>query len=294
MLLFFILPSAIASFGQVKLTSGAPEFEDCLESDCANSFYSFLTHSMLEQGFTIQSRNMLSSSLATTPEGWFTGTSLSTFPFHPPQKNLSGKEENTSFSPLFPRIQVGHRQEEYGCGLSLLPPVPVKGAAASFASVDYNKLLKQSEKGRTNIAFELSGAHIKAPITASEEQHESKESFDNLNDETYQERCASQENGCIDTFALTHLSGFAGHAWSLNPVFQPYAQAGLTFISEWLYVMYDDTSWNVLTIQPSAQAGGIIQYQQLLLILNGSVALQHRENKIGAFSTIELHAGWIF
>ena len=289
-----------ADVGQASLVAGTPEFTDCLDdSACASNFFSFLTHSMMEQGFVIQSHNVVGSRLVQEQKGWYTGVSLSTFPFHPPQKNLSGKEENTSFSPVFPRFHVGHIQEDSSCGLSVLPPVPVRGASALFLSFDYDKILHQTEKTKRTIAFDLSLAHIRAPITASDEQFSDRDSFenpDNLNPDTFAERCGE---GCLDQFSLSHLSVRFGQSWGRNTVIRPYLQGGLSVLSQWLYVMYDDTLWNILSVQPSLHSGvGWQAHEHLLLVLGGSTAvqfpMQNREGTWGGFYTLDLQAAYHF
>ena len=103
MLTLILFSPAFAGFGQTSLSQGTPEFANCLDSsNCQSNFYRFLTHSMMEQGFTIESKSLLSNPALSTQNGIILGSSISTFPFSSPPENLSGKEENTSFSPVFP------------------------------------------------------------------------------------------------------------------------------------------------------------------------------------------------
>ena len=99
-----------AGLGEVSLVEGAPEFTSCFESDAADEsscewrFYHFLSDSMVTQGFTfIGPPSQLSPALR-APAGWAVGARLDTFPFGPPPENLSGKAENTQFSPVLPRL----------------------------------------------------------------------------------------------------------------------------------------------------------------------------------------------
>jgi hypothetical protein len=293
-----LLSSAFANFGQTTLSSGEPEFADCIDNDnCKTNFYQFLTHSMLEQGFTIESRSLLSNPALTKQDGFLLGTSISTFPFSPPQKNLSGKEENTSFSPVFPRFHLHNKKtERTSYGFSVLPPIPIQGASALFTSFHYNYLFT------TNNTINIDGslAHIKAPITASEDQFENKDSFDdpnNLNDDTYQERCG-QDGGCLDQYNILHFSSKWTHSWDFDKAYKPYSQIGLTFLYQRLYVMYDDTTWNIISLQPVVSGGIAFDKSPFFGTLGVHMApqfpRQHRDGTFGLFYSVETQLGFYF
>jgi hypothetical protein len=254
---------------------------------------------MMEQGFVIQSHNVMGTTLVHDQKGWFSGISLSSFPLIPPQKNLSGKEENTSFSPVFPRIHLGYVQDESSCGLSILPPIPVNGAQALFLSLDYDRKLYEDEEIVRSLSFDVSVAHVRAPITASEEQFSERESFENpsnLDPDIYLDRCAE---GCIDQFSLSHFSTRMGQSWRNKKRVRPFVQGGVTIISQWLYVMYDDTFWNIISLQPTVHAGGSFAvYDRFRVVMGVSTGLQlpmqHREGEWGVFYTFDAQASYGF
>ena len=293
MIISLFLSIAHAKFGQTTLSAGSPDFKDCLDnSNCIDDFYRFLTHSMLEQGFAIEGRSLLANPALTKQENFVFGTSITTFPFSPPQKNLSGKEENTSFSPVFPRFHGHYIQDDKknSYGIGILPPIPIKGASVLFTSLHYVRLISPQNTFQIDGSF----AHILAPITASEEQFEDKENFsnpDNLNDSLYQERCASQENGCIDQYNIVHTSGSWLHTWTTTKTIQPYTQLGVTALYERLYVMYDDTTWEIFSLQPVGTGGVSWSNQNYFCSIGASLApqfpQQNRDSNFGAFYRLD-------
>ena len=116
-------------FGGVRLAEGTVDFEGCLASpDCASEFYRFLGQGTLEQGFAMEGASVATSAVVNRHTGWIAGGLLHTFPFAGPRENLAGKEENTQFSPVFPKILGGKRFDRdgthYAWGVTLLPPFP--------------------------------------------------------------------------------------------------------------------------------------------------------------------------
>ena len=99
---------ALATAGEVRLVEGTPEFENCLSTpDCSARFHDLLGQAMAEQGFAMQAHSLLGVSLW-GDGGWTVGAEVGTFAFGGPAENLSGKEENTQFSPVFPRSRAAY------------------------------------------------------------------------------------------------------------------------------------------------------------------------------------------
>ena len=128
------------AFGQssATLTDGTPEF-GCTAPDACPQFYSFLSHAMVEQGFALEHVDTGAPAYHLPYAGLRLGGSFATFPFTGARENLSGKEENTEFSPVLPRLQLGGSQLVgdwvVSADLALTPPVPVGGASAFVASM---------------------------------------------------------------------------------------------------------------------------------------------------------------
>jgi hypothetical protein len=299
-------------FGSARLVDGQPDFTSCIEDggDCQSSFFSFLTESMVEQGFAMQDNSVAASPLTHRRKGWLVGGSLSTFPFGPPPSNLSGKEENTQFSPVFPRLTGGYITGDDGTqkaiGLSFTPPVPVKGASA--LGLGLNGALGRGGKEATRQALEadISFVRAKAPIAATEDQLAARDDFsnpNNLDPDQFNEVCGEDVDngagGCLDTYTMLNVSFRAGQSWHVGPGFVPYVKVGVTVVDEWLYIKYDDTKWGVFAIQPTAHAGSSWNAgEHLLLALGASAALrqanQSEESKLGVFTTFEGTAAWAF
>ncbi len=300
-------PALADGFGSAKLLDGTPadqSFVDCLESDgCRQSFLRFLSESMLEQGFTMQGLSMSLSPLAHDRDGFVIGGSLATFPFGDPATNLSGKEENTQFSPVFPRINAGivtqTPDRRYALGGSFLPPIPVGGASALEIGVEGGVVLAGPGEPGVGVEAELTFVSANAPITATDEQLEDRDSFsnpDNLDPDRYEEVCGSE--GCLDTFTMANLELRGGYGFVVGDL-RPYARLGVTMVSERLYVMYDDTTWGLWSLQPAVHVGsGWQPGENLHLGLGGSLALQQanqsESNSVGVFYTLEGAAAWRF
>jgi len=299
-------------FGSARLVSGSPDFTDCIEGggDCQTDFFNFLTESMVEQGFTMQDHAVASSPLTHRRKGWHVGGSLATFPFGPPPENLSGKEENTQFSPVFPRLLGGYMTGDGGkqkaIGFSFTPPVPVKGASALGLGVNGALSKGGKEATRQGIEADISFVRAKAPIAATEDQVENRDNFsnpDNLDPEQFDAVCgedvANGAGGCLDTFTLLNVSVRAVQSWHVGNGFTPYVKAGVTFVDEWLYIKYDDTTWGVFAIQPSVHAGsGWNAGDHMFLSLGGAAALrqanQSEAGSAGVFYTFEGAMAWAF
>ena len=294
-------------FGSARLLDGQPNdqnFIDCLDTDnCRQSFLRFLTESMMEQGFTMQGLSLGLSPLAHDRDGFVLGGAIATFPFGAPATNLSGKEENTQFSPVFPRINAGFISQSddrrVAVGASFLPPIPVGGASALQLGVEGGIVFAGPEASGLGIEAEATLVSASAPITATDEQLADRDSYsnpDNLDPDTYEDVCGAE--GCIDTFTMANLELRAGYGWVIGD-FRPYARAGVTLVNEWLHVMYDDTTWGIFAVQPAVHAGsGWQSGDNLHLGLGGSVALQQANqseaNTLGVFYTLEGAASWVF
>ena len=72
MLLSLLLSISHAGVFQASLSKGEPEFQEaCLEKEsCASNFYQFLTHSMMEQGLSMQSHTIVSTPLLVVIDTW--------------------------------------------------------------------------------------------------------------------------------------------------------------------------------------------------------------------------------
>lgn len=292
-----------AGFGGVRYVSGDIEFESCLNSPgCAQKFYRFLGEATLEQGFAMESASPATSSLVHRvegDEGAVAGGMINTFPFTPPRKNLAGKEENTSFSPVFPKLFFGKLWSKdehfYGLGFTMLPPIPVSGASALNLGVDGSVSQLMSD-GKTRIGLESDFSFIraKAPVVASKEQMESaeEEGFDNnVKAETFEDRC-DPETGCIDTFTVANLSLRGGMSWQVCETLFPYVKVGLSVVNERLYVQYDDSKWSTFALQPTAHFGsGWTPAESMFLSTGLSAGLQQANQNpsesLGIFYRLE-------
>lgn len=309
MLLYLLGSVALAApLGQVALVDGTPEFAGCISGDregddtCAGKFYRFLTASLLSQGMTFEGAPVEGSAAFRRDAGISAGARLDTFPFGPPPENLSGKAENTQFSPVLPRIfgtWQGGADSPWAASLSLLPPIPVGGASALVVGLGGGRAW---ELGATRLSAdgELGYARARAPIVASQEQYDERDTFDNpdnLDPDTYETVCASAKHGCIDTFQQLSLGLHATGTWALGPV-QPYARLDLQFLGTTLYVMYDDTSWRLLALQPGLGAGLALPLGHAFLNAGADLALhgpnQSESDAVGLLWKLDGAASWRF
>lgn len=257
---------ALAQAGEVRLVEGTPEFESCLSSpDCSQRFHDFLGQSMSEQGFAMQAHSLLGSSLTVAP-GLTIGAGIGTFPFGAPAENLSGKEENTQFSPVFPRLRAAWSMGDMAVGLTLLPPIPVQGASALALSLDGSHS-RPLGSARLTLLGEWSFVRARAPVVASEQQYENRDSFDNpanLDPATYEAVCVPA-GGCIDTYRNGTATLSALLSRSYGPA-DPYIGLGGGYSGQYLWVMYDDTAWRVDSWQLTAQAGTALSFGPVRLV----------------------------
>ena len=262
---------ALAFAGEVRLVEGTPEFESCLSSpDCSARFHDFLGQSMSEQGFAMQAHSLLGTTLTPTP-GFTLGAEVGTFPFGAPAKNLSGKEENTQFSPVFPRLRGAWSMGDLGLGLTLLPPIPVQGASALALSLDASHSTPLAH-GRLTLVGEWSFVRARAPVVASEEQYEARDSLDNpakLDPATYEAVCVPA-GGCVDTYRNGTATVSALLSRRIGPA-DPYIGLGGGYSGHYLWVMYDDTAWRIDTWQLTAQAGTALSLGPVRLVGGAAV-----------------------
>ncbi len=300
-------------FGSAQLVDGTPDFSGCIESggDCQRRFFQFLSASMIEQGFAMQANGLSGSPISLRRPGWTVGGAVSTFPFAPPRKNLSGKEENTSFSPVFPRIELNYTTElkdgvQRSLGGFLLPPVPVNGAGATLLGVEGGQTWGDGDGRRLGVEGDLSYLRAIAPIAATEQQLADRDSFsnpNNLDPTQFNEVCGPDIEagavGCLDRYSFLNLGLRVGLSDRWGEAWLPYAKLGLNVVNERLHIKYDDTTWGIFALQPSAHAGvAWAPGEHLSLGLGGSGAIRQRnqsvEDRVGLLGTLEGSAGWTF
>ena len=292
-------------FGSARLVGGEPSFIGCLnQTDCADSFFSFLNQASLEQGFAMQGASPLTSSLVNHQNGFIIGGFLHTFPLAPPRENLSGKEENTQFSPVLPKLTGGYLWDmtdaHAGVGMSFLPPIPVQGAAALILGVDASLAWEMGDSPhRYGIEADFTFVRATAPVTASNEQFENRDDFssDNIEEDKYMSNC-DPDKGCIDVFSLADFEVRSVVAWSIADVLTPYVSAGLTIVNQSLHVEYDDTRWQLFALQPTLHTGaGWAPVDPVLLTLGADLGLKQANqstNGVGAFYRFAAGAGYRF
>lgn len=294
-------------FGGVRLVEGTVDFESCLSAPaCAGDFYRFLGQGTLEQGFAMEGASVATSAVVNRHTGWVAGGLLHTFPFAGPRENLAGKEENTQFSPVFPKILAGklfdRGDAHYAWGITLLPPVPVNGASALNVGLDAS-MAKTLDDGSTRVGLDLDFSFVRAraPVVASKDQMESAEEEgyeNNVKQEVFDDRC-DPDSGCIDTFQIANLTILGGISWDVNGVLFPYLRGGLAITNEFLYVQYDDSHWRQFGIQPQVQGGAAwTPAEPVFLSLGGATGLkqanQNPADKVGLFYKITGAAAYRF
>ncbi|MFK7931013.1 MAG: hypothetical protein AB8H79_22700 [Myxococcota bacterium] len=243
---------------QVTLVEGEPEFQGCIsdENGCYRTFRKFLSNSMVEQAFTLQQHTGVSA--ITLPEdGFLIGVQLDTFPLVAPRSNLAGKEENTSFSPVLPRVVVGLRKSfddlSVGASVQGLAPIPVAGASALVLGAEGNLAYQVSDTVRIGGELDVSYARARAAIVATEDQ--AADNPGNVQPETYEAVCVPKENGCIDTFTVLGSGLRFAAAVDLPYGFTPWAKVGVGLTQQRLDVDYDATAWRVRGLQPTVGLG---------------------------------------
>jgi hypothetical protein len=297
---------AKAAFGQMELQNGTPEFESCLKSDdCASRFYRFFSESTLAQGFAMQDVSPLVSALHSPQPGGTAGIQIQTFPLGPPPKNLAGKEENTQFSPVFPKLLLGYRWQHedttFGSGLSFFPPIPIQGASAMQVGLQgsYGRNIQEGPH-RWGLDLEFTFVQAHAPVTASKDQFDGREEGgfeDNLKEDAFMANC-DVEIGCTDIFTVANLSLTSGLRWALAEKMGLFAGAGFTWLNEFFQVEYDDTTWALMGLQPFVQSG--IHWEPTKhwnLLLEGRCALKQENQStsgMGVFYRFGLAGGYHF
>jgi len=260
----------------------------------------------LEQGFAMEGASVATSAIVNRHSGWVAGGLLHTFPFSGPRENLAGKEENTQFSPVFPKILAGKLFDKgdthYAWGITVLPPVPINGAAALNLGVDAS-MAKTLEDGTTRVGLDLDFTFVRAtaPVVASKDQMESAEEEgyeDNVRADTFEDRC-DPKTGCIDTFKIANLSVLGGISWEVADVLFPYLRGGLTLTNEFLYVQYDDTHWQQFGVQPQLQGGAAWTPNDAVFLSLGATtglkqANQNPSDKVGLFYKVTGAAAYRF
>lgn len=305
--MFWMMVSAALAQGQPQLLEGTPEFQSCLgNAGCADRFYRFLGLSMAEQGFTFQNDPQLLSPTLSTREGWAAGALLTTFPFPEPRENLSGKEENTSYSPVLPRVFAGWRGDgpgsaRVGGGAFFLPPIAVGGASALVAGLEGGIGWPVGERLRVGVELDGTYTRARAPIVASEEQYENRDDFDNpsnLDPEVYEAVCLP--DGCVDTFLVAN-GGLRLVGSVTVGAFAPYAKLGVNLVSERLQVQYDDTTWGLGGVQAVAHAGSLLHIgEHVDLALGGALGLRpaalalETDGGAGLYGKLQGSAAWSF
>jgi hypothetical protein len=303
-----LAPAAMADpggngFGSFGLTEGEPDFIGCLNgSSCADRFFKFLNQASMEQGFTMQGGSPMASSVINHHTGWSAGGMLHSFPLGPPRENLSGKTENTQFSPVLPKLGAARTWDSgdvhYGLGMMGLPPVPVQGAAALILGAQ-GSMARATKSGRHGLELDFSFVRAKAPISASKEQVEDASEFadGHLEEETYAENC-DPETGCIDTFSLANLEIVYRRSWTLGEHWVPNLGLGLTVLNEWLYIQYDDTAWSAHALQPAVHLGTAWTPNEVLFLSAGGSSALRQSNQsldgIGVFYRLEGTAAYRF
>ena len=227
---------------------------------------------------------------------------LHTFPFAPPRMNLSGKTENTQFSPVLPKLaaartwDVGDRH--MGVGLTALPPIKVQGAAALILGLS-GSIARDTSTGRVGLEADFSFVRAKAPVAASKEQMEDAGEFSegHLEDELYEANC-DPDTGCIDTFSLANLELMGRVGWKVGDVLVPHVGLGITVLNERLQIQYDDTAWSMFGIQPAVHVGAAWTPSDPVFLSAGASAGLRQANQspdgLGMFTRLEGAAGYRF
>jgi hypothetical protein len=289
-------------FGSARLAGGDPPFIGCLNSPtCSDDFFKFLNQATLEQGFAMQGAAPISSSVVNRRNGWIVGGLLHTFPFAPPRKNLSGKTENTQFSPVLPKLAAARLWDagdaHIGLGMTALPPIPVQGAAALILGLDASMAWNMGDSPhRCGMEADFTFVRASAPVAASKEQFDDREGYSegHLSEDKYMSNC-DPEKGCIDVFTVVDFEIRSRVSWAVADVLFPYAAVGLMVVNQGLHVEYDDTRWKLFALQPTMHGGAAwAPADPVLLSLGLDLGLKQGNQSpegVGAFYRIEAAAG---
>lgn len=237
------------------------------ETGAARSFIQLTAFGMAEQSFTLQHASSTTSTLSGAQTGLGVGLQLVTFPFVA-QENLLGKEENTGFSPVLPRFTLGMQKERDGwlfsVGGSAVPPISVQGGGAFVVGADV-ALARRLEGGlRIGLELESSVGQAVAPVTVpkaayEEAQTSGSDDFANVDPVRYDEVCAPQTYGCLDTLTFKHGSARLVVSKTLGKTWSPYFGVGVQGISERFDVQVDLSSYALSGVMPQVGLGTGLQ-----------------------------------
>lgn len=244
-----------------------------LSTQRAKDFIALTGHGMMDQAWTLQHRPP--PSWTAEHAGFQAGLDLSTFPLHSPTVNLLGKEENTSFIPVLPKFYLGYMYAKDGWQFmthsSVVPPLPVQGASAFLMGADISAGHNMGPI-QLNLAFFFTTGEARAPVTATQAQFDAGVIQETLTDR-FQEICAPQKWGCIDTLSVRH----GGLGLSLTPLVPwkvvPYATLGTQAIADRFDVQIDATRWRVSGLLPDLTVGAAMHYHHLSMGLSALGAL---------------------
>jgi hypothetical protein len=164
--------------------------------------------------------------------------------------------------------------EGWSVGAFGLPPIPVSGASAWTAGLS-GSVTRPFGDWTGGLEADFSYLVAKAPVTASQEQIDDRDSLsnpDNLDPDVADTSCG--DDGCIDRFSLANFALRAGASRELGRL-TPYGKLGVTRVNERLAVEYDGTEWLLRVTQPSAHLGcGLSVGERWFLGAGASVALK--------------------
>lgn len=257
-----------------------PDDPASLNDTSALSFVQLVSRGMAEQAFSLQNISAERSAVAPGPKGAYFGLQLTTFPLTPPPENLVGKTENTAFSPVLPRLGMGYVGGEgdlsWGLGFNIVPPLKVQGAFAfvvgSEASIGYSV----SEKLTIGAELDVSLGQARAPVVATPEAYEAGD-LPNIPEGRYEEACAPQEFGCIDTLTLAHAAPRVAAYYQVSDSVAPYLRLGGQYIYETFNVQVDLSEWRLKGWLPTAGAGVSITPGERVRIGLGASGAYHNE-----------------
>lgn len=233
------------------------------EEGAARSFIQLTAFGMAEQSFTLQHGSSPSSVFSGEQSGTRVGLQLVTFPFVA-QENLLGKEENTGFSPVLPRLTVGMQRTQgdwlLSVGGSAVPPISVQGGGAFVVGSDVAVARQLAGGLRVGLELEASVGQAVAPVTVPKAAYEEalatgSDDFANVDAERYNEVCAPQTYGCLDTLTFKHGSARLVVSKSLGTRWTPYLGAGIQGTSERFDVQVDLSSYRLSGIMPQLGLG---------------------------------------
>lgn len=279
----------------------------------AVDFINLTAHGMVEQAFTLQANPMQGSAALPGPAGIQLGLELVTFPLKPPTTNLLGKTENTGFSPVLPKLAVGYAHGDlnrdkvaFSAGYSLVPPITIEGAYALVHGLEATVGYHYSEKMKLGLEADLSFGRAIAPVTVPKDQYEASQAadpsdpiaddFDNVDPVRYEEVCAPQAYGCLDTLGILHGSLRAVATFPISKVAQPYVRLGVEGIHDTFDVEIDASKYLLQGLMPQLGVGANLTLAPKLRATVGALsayATPVTAKDSGAFLfRFELGASW--